>query len=471
MEAEGKKKKKFKIKAPDALVLIVALLIFCTILTYIVPTGQYDRFENPETGVMMVDPDTYHRVPRNPVSFGEMLMAIPQGMTDSASIIMFLFIIGGAFGVITKTGVLDALIGNTVKTLDGKERLVIPFILIFWALAGSYLGCSEECLAFIPIQIMLCLALGFDSIVASALGMVGVTIGYMGAQMNAFTIAIAQDIAGLPTFSGIGFRFCLWAILVISAIIYIWIYAGKIKKDPTKSPMYEEDLKSPYRNTDMKPTKLTARHKGVLAVFVGGVIFLIFGVINYGFYLDEMGAVFIFIAAASGIIGGLGLNGTVDSFIDGAHNLLYACICVGFARALTIVMTNGLMLDAVVHAITSLLMDVPHIVKAPFMFLTQALINIIMPSGSGQAVVTMPIMVPIADVLGITRQTAVLCFQLGDGLTNFVTPTSGELMAGIAIAGISWNKWVKWYWKLIVVFIIISLVATMVAAGTGYGPF
>ena len=184
-----------------------------------------------------------------------------------------------------------------------------------------------------------------------------------------------------------------------------------------------------------------------------------------------MGAVFIFIAAMSGIVGGLGLNGTVDAFIEGAHNLLYACICVGFARALTIVMTDGLMLDVVVHSITTALMNVPDIIKAPFMFVTQSIINIIMPSGSGQAVVTMPIMVPIADVLGITRQTAVLCFQLGDGLTNFVTPTSGELMAGIAIAGIGWDKWVKWYGKLIIVFIIISVIATMVAAGIGYGPF
>ena len=460
-----------KFKAPDALVLISVLLIICALLTYVVPTGEYDRYTDPETGIEMVDPDSYHEVPKNPISFGELLMSIPKGLDESATIMNFLFIIGGAFGVLQETGTLDALINKSVKKLAGRERLIIPFFLIFWALGGSILGNFEECLAFVPMQIMLCLALGFDSVVGLALGLCGVCVGYMGAVMNAFTVGIAQQIAGLPIYSGMGLRFAVWTVLLITAIIYIWVYCGKIKKDPTKSVCYEEDKCSIYREQEVEDVDFTTKHKLVFLSFLIGIGVIIYGVINYGFYVTEMGAVFICLTAVMGLLGGLGLNGTVSAFVKGAHNLLYACICVGFARALTIVMKEGMMLDVIVHSVTGVLLHVPPIIRAPFMFIVQGIINIIMPSGSGQAVVTMPIMIPIADVVGMTRQTAVLCYQMGDGLTNLFTPTGAPLMAGLAIAGISWGKWMKWFGKLFLLWTVIACAAAMVAAGIGYGPF
>ncbi|RVU54028.1 putative basic amino acid antiporter YfcC [Anaerosphaera multitolerans] len=464
-----KTKKKFK--APDALVLIFSLLIICSILTYVVPAGEYDRYVDETTGIEMVDPESYHNVEQSPVSLWQLLMSIPKGMNESAGIINFLFIIGGAFGVLQDTGTLDALINKVVKKLKGRERLIIPFFLVFWGLGGSILGNFEECLAFVPMQIMLCLALGFDSIVGLALGLCGVCVGYMGAIMNAFTVAIAQQIAGLPVYSGMGFRLVVWTVLLITAIIYIWNYAGKIKKDPTLSLMYEEDKHSKYRDQQIDDVDFTRKHIAVLLSFLVGVGVIIYGVIVHGFYITEMGAVFIALTVVMGLLGGMGLNGTVDSFVKGAHNLLYACICVGFARALTIVMADGKMLDVIVHGVTGVLKGLPAIISAPLMFVVQAIINIIMPSGSGQAVVTMPIMVPIADVLGITRQSAVLAFQMGDGLTNLFTPTGAPLMAGLAIAGISWGKWMKWFAKLFFAWTVIAIIAMMVAVSIGYGPF
>ena len=465
------KLKKIKWKAPDAIVLIFILLIISSILTYGIPAGQYDRYIDNAIGREMVNPESYHSVENSPISLWSLLMSIPKGLEQSASIINFLFIIGGAFNILQSTGAIDAFINKCVKKLQGRERLIIPFFLIFWALGGSILGNFEECLAFIPMQIMLCLALGFDSIVGLALGLCGVCVGYMGAIMNAFTIGIAQQIAGLPIYSGMGFRLITWSVMLIAAIIYIWNYAGKIKKDPTKSLMYHEDLNSKFREQKIKDVNFKKEHKLVLFIFLIGIIIIIFGVIKYEFYITEMSAVFVGLSIIMGLVGGLKLNGTVEAFIQGCHNLLYACICVGIARALTIVMTDGKMLDVIVHFATYLLNGLPNLIKAPSMFIVQSIINILIPSGSGQAVVTMPIMIPIADVIGITRQTAVLAFQMGDGITNLFTPTSASLMAGLAIAGVSWGKWMKWFGKLFLLWIIIGIIACMVATSINYGPF
>ena len=465
------KLKKIKWKAPDAIVLIFILLIISSILTYIIPAGQYDRYIDDAIGREMVNPESYHSVENSPISLWSLLMSIPKGLEQSASIINFLFIIGGAFNILQSTGAIDAFINKCVKKLQGRERLIIPFFLIFWALGGSILGNFEECLAFIPMQIMLCLALGFDSIVGLALGLCGVCVGYMGAIMNAFTIGIAQQIAGLPIYSGMGFRLITWSVMLIAAIIYIWNYAGKIKKDPTKSLMYHEDLNSKFREQKIKDVNFKKEHKLVLFIFLIGIIIIIFGVIKYEFYITEMSAVFVGLSIIMGLVGGLKLNGTVEAFIQGCHNLLYACICVGIARALTIVMTDGKMLDVIVHFATYLLNGLPNLIKAPSMFIVQSIINILIPYGSGQAVVTMPIMIPIADVIGITRQTAVLAFQMGDGITNLFTPTSASLMAGLAIAGVSWGKWMKWFGKLFLLWIIIGIIACMIATSINYGPF
>lgn len=465
------KLKKIKWKAPDAIVLIFILLIISSILTYVIPAGQYDRYIDNAIGREMVNPESYHSVENSPISLWNLLMSIPKGLEQSASIINFLFIIGGAFNILQSTGAIDAFINKCVKKLQGRERLIIPFFLIFWALGGSILGNFEECLAFIPMQIMLCLALGFDSIVGLALGLCGVCVGYMGAIMNAFTIGIAQQIAGLPIYSGMGFRLITWSVMLIAAIIYIWNYAGKIKKDPTKSLMYHEDLNSKFREQKIKDVNFKKEHKLVLFIFLIGIIIIIFGVIKYEFYITEMSAVFVGLSIIMGLVGDLKLNGTVEAFIQGCHNLLYACICVGIARALTIVMTDGKMLDVIVHFATYLLNGLPNLIKAPSMFIVQSIINILIPSGSGQAVVTMPIMIPIADVIGITRQTAVLAFQMGDGITNLFTPTSASLMAGLAIAGVSWGKWMKWFGKLFLLWIIIGIIACMIATSINYGPF
>ncbi|WP_036730377.1 YfcC family protein [Peptoniphilus mikwangii] len=467
-----KTKKQKKFKFPDALVLIVILLIVVSFATYVLPTGEYTRVLNPITEIEIVDPTSYHAIDKNPVSLWGVLQSIPRGLNESAEIINFLFIIGGTFGVLKGTGALDSLLQVALMRLKGRERLVIPIVLTFWGLGGAIVGNFEECLAFLPLQITLCLALGFDSITGVALGMCGVGIGYMGAILNPFTVATAQNIAEVPLFSGMGLRIVSFAILLIITVSYVYIYAGKIHKNPQSSLVYESDLKSPFRENELLEGEFnfTSKQKLSLLVFLLGLIALVYGVLVYEFYLGEIAAIFMAVAIICGLVGGLSLNETVDNFVKGAGNLLYAGLCVGFARAITVIMQDGNILDVIVHSFSKLVFDLPLQISAVGMFLFQSFINVFIPSGTGQAVVSMPIMTPLADVIGLTRQTAVMAFQFGDGITNLITPTSGDLMAALAIGGIVYGKWMKWIWKLLLMWYVACSLILMVATVIHYGP-
>ncbi|UTC75825.1 putative basic amino acid antiporter YfcC [Treponema sp. OMZ 792] len=466
------KVKRFKLKAPDAIVLILVLLILASIFTYVLPTGEYTRVLDSAKGVNVVDPYSYHPIERNPVSFWGILQAVPRGLNESAEIINFLLIIGGIFGILKGTGALDSVLKMAMVKLKGRERLIIPVILIFWGLGGAIIGNFEECLAFLPLHITLCLALGFDSITGVALGMCGVGVGYIGAILNPFTIITAQKIADVPILSGIELRIVSFIVLMAITIVYIYIYAGKIQKNPKLSPMYEQDLKSPYRENDLlsKDIVFTLKQKLSLAIFVLGIVVLVYGVVVHHFYLTEIAAVFVGTGILCGLAGGLSLNETVRHFVKGAENLVYAAICVGFARAITVIMMDGKILDVIVYGFSNMVQGLPLQISAVGMFVLQSFINIFIPSGTGQAVISMPIMTPLADVIGLTRQTAVLAFQFGDGITNLFTPTAGDLMAAIAIGGISYGKWFKWFWKLMGLWYIACSIILIIATIIGYGP-
>lgn len=469
--SELNKKKRFKFKAPDAIVLVLSLMIICALLTYILPAGTYDRFTDPVTGREVVDPASYHRVENTPVGPWQVLMSIHQGMNGASSVINFLFIIGGTFGVLQASGALDALIYKTTVDLKGRETLIIVFFLGFWALGGAFLGNFEEALAFIPMQIALCLALGFDSLTGVVIGICGVAIGYMGGMMNPFTLGLAQEIAGLPLYSGFGFRSVVWFVTLAITLAYVIRYTKRIQKDPTLSISYEEDKTSQYREDFTEAVDFTGRHKIILLIFVAGVAGIIYGVINHGFYLTEMSAVFILMAILMVFASEHSIDHGVKSFVKGAGNLLYACLCVGFARGLTIIMTEGNILDVIVHGTTQMLAALPAALSAPLTFVVVSIINLFIPSGSGKAVILMPILVPMADVLGITRQTIALAYHMGDGLTNIVSPANGTLMAALAMANISWNKWMKWFWKLMLIWFAIGMAACTIAVMINYGPF
>jgi uncharacterized ion transporter superfamily protein YfcC len=463
-------KKKKKLKAPDALALMVIFMILAAILTYALPAGEYNRIEDANTGRMIVDATSYHSIENTPVSGWGLLQSLPEGLNQAAYVMNFLLIIGGVFGIIEGTGALMALIGSTVKKLNGRERMIIPSILIVWGLGGALVGNFEEALAFIPLQIALSLGLGFDSLTGMAMAMLGVASGYIASIINPFNVGIAQGIAELPLFSGMWFRMIAFVLILSAAIVFLYRYAGKIQKNPELSPVYEEDKSSPYKHVDID-VEFTTRQKAVLAVFVLGIAVMVYGVVTKGYYLAEIAAIFVGIGIVAGITGGLGINAIIEHFVKGAHNLLYAALAVGFARGIVVVMTDGGILDVIVHGGATMMSALPTMFGGVGMFTLQSVINFLVPSGSGQAAVTMPIMAPIADVIGITRQTAVLAFQFGDGLTNLVTPLSGAFMAALSLCKISWGKWLKWFMPLLITWFLICSALLVIAVKIEYGPF
>lgn len=472
MEKDIKKQEKKKVfKMPSALVLLVFIILLAAIASYLVPAGVFDRVEDPATGRLVVDATTYHHTDQNPIGFFELFLAIPAGMQQSASIIFFLLIIGGAFRIMQATGAIDVGMGTVVKKMAGKETLLIPVVMFIFSLGGAFIANAEEVLAFMPLMVSICIAMGFDSITGTAILLLGAGAGFASGITNAFTVGVAQGIAGLPLFSGMGLRVAAYFALTSVTIIYVYLYAKKIKKDPSLSSMHEQDKHLSF-NIDLDNLPVfTTRHKLVLLTFLLGVVALVFGVIKFGFYIDELAAIFLIVGLVAGYAGGLKGDQIAEEFVKGCGDLLFAGVIIGFSRATTVILTNANVMDTIINGMAGVLKVFPTTVSAVGMFVVQDIFNIIVPSGSGQAAITMPIMAPLADVIGLTRQTAVLAYQFGDAFTNVLTPTSGYFMAAIAMSNISWNKWAKWFLPLFGIWCLIAAIFLIVAVQIGYGPF
>jgi uncharacterized ion transporter superfamily protein YfcC len=463
-------KKKKKLVMPSALVLLVFIIVVSAIATYFVPAGVFNRVIDSE-GREVVDPTSFHYVEQNPVGLFELFLSIPIGIQECGNIISFLLIIGGAFRIMQKTGAVDVGMGTMVKKMSGRETLIIPVIMFIFSLGGAFLANAEEVLAFIPLVVTICVAMGFDSITGTAMLLLGAGAGFSSGITNAFTVGVAQGIAGLPLFSGIELRFVVYAVLTLVTIAYVYSYAKKIKKNPKLSSMYEEDRNMAININLNNLPEFTTRHKLVLLSFAASVVAIVFGVIKFNFYIDELSGVFLILSLVAGILGGLKAEEIADEFIKGAGDLLYAGIIIGFSRATTIVLTNANIMDTIINAMAGVLDGLPSIVSAVGMFVVQSLFNILVPSGSGSAAVTMPIMAPLGDMIGVTRQTTVLAYQFGDAFMNVISPTTGFFMAALAMNKISWNKWVKWFLPLFVVWCLIAAVFLIIAVQIGYGPF
>lgn len=464
-----KGKKRFKIPHTYALLFFVIILV--AVLTYMVPAGEFDRAEDPATGRIFVVPDSYHEVENNPLSFFETFKAIPAGMEKSGYIIFFVLMIGGSFGILQATGAIDSGIMEVVKKMKGKEKAIIPVVMIIFSLAGAILGSAEELLPFYPIIISLALALGFDTLTGTAMVLLGAGAGFAGAFLNPFTVGIAQGIAGLPLFSGIGFRLIAYVSILSVGIIYVYRYANKIQKNPELSVTYEEDKFKHEEFKLVETSEFTVRHKLVMSVLVIGLAILAFGVVKLGFYITELTAMFLIIGIVAGVVGGLSIDKIAEKFVDGAQGLVYGALVIGLATSIMVVMQEGRIMDTIIYSLANLVEGLPPTLSGVGMFVVQSFLNVVIPSGSGQAAASMPIMAPMADLVGISRQTAVLAFQFGDGFSNVINPTSGYFMAAIAIGGIKWEKWAKWMLPLFLIWSFMGAVLIFVSVLINYGPF
>lgn len=463
-----------RVRMPHTYVLLFSFIIIAAILSWIVPAGEFERVMVGEREI--INPDSFAHVASNPQGIFEVLKSIPRGFARTQGISYFLFVTGGSFLIINKTGMIESALSRIVSSLKGKEALVIPVVVLIMGLAGSTIGLSEETIVFIALGVSLARAIGYDSLIGVGMIGLGAGVGFTSGFMNPFSVGVAQSIAELPLFSGIELRLVLFTVLWIVTSLYLIIYGKRVKADLTNSIVYDEEMKA--RNhadfQDLNTTEnieFTTKQKIIAAVFVGGFVVIAYGVMSLGWFITEIGAVFLGMGLISGLIYGMRPGDLADNFIEGAKDMMYAALIVGLAQSLVIIMEDAMILDTLINGLTGAISNLPSVLSAAGMYVVQIIINFFISSGSGQAAVTMPIMVPLADALDVTRQTAVLSYQLGNGFLDSIMPMSGILMAQLAIADIPYKKWVKFAMPLMGIWLAIGLVFIIFAQLVGYGPF
>ena len=456
-----KQKIKFKFKVPNTYLLIFSLLVIIAIMTWIIPGGKYERAVID--GKEVVVQNSFKYVDSNPQGFFALFIAPIKGFVEAGLIIGFILIVGGAFNVLARTKAIDSLITKLAKAHKNSKTLrtmFIPVLIGMFSLGGATFGMNEEIIPFVLIIVPICLALGYDSIIGVAIPLVGAHVGFASAFLNPFNVGIAQGIAEVPLFSGIGYRVICWIISTLVAIFFMIYYVKKISKNPEKSPTYTEDNErrknEHFDHIYNNDNHFSLKHKLVLLTFVLSLIMLVIGVVEFQWFIEEIAAMFFIMGIVVGIIGGLKSEELIKGFIEGAKDLVGTAFIVALARATLVISRDGQIIDTILYGLSPFIQSSSPVFASQKMFIVQAIINFFVHSGSGQAALTMPIMAPLSDLAGVTRQTAILAFQLGE-YTNIIIPTSAVTMGALSMAKVPWDKWAKWVFPLLIIFFVLGL--------------
>ncbi len=428
------------------------IIVVVAVCTYIVPAGQYQYIET-EAGTM-VDPESFQYVDQSPVNPFRLFVAIQAGFIDGAQVIFL--ILFGYFWVysVLQTGAFTAMINKLLSSKAKDSKLFVPICMIVFALAGSTYGEMETVYGLIPIFVALAIALGYDALVGMCMSGMAVAVGFASATTNPFTIGIAQSYAELPMFSGLLYRWIIFFVFVGVSIIFVMRYANKIKKDPTKSLLYGMDF-SAFKVDTESHTEFTTKHKILMLGMVVTVATIVYGSLQLDWYINEMAGVFIISGIISSIIGGKGPEGIASDLIASISEMTVAVVVVGLSRCILVIMSEGMIIDSVIHGMSTLQDGLPTWATSEMMLVVQNLLNFFIPSGSGQAAAIMPIMTPLADLTGVNRQIAVLAYQFGDGYSNLIWPTAAcAIMCGIA--KIPMGKWYRFFLPLFGIMFILE---------------
>ena len=468
------------------------MVIAAAILTMIVPVGVFTATQEAENGKTVLDPSSYTNLfieddgvlkadlcgttHRKPIAlfkpFGGMgvLNYVFEGLTSGSKwgtavgIIAFILIAGGSFGVVLRTGAVENGILTMIRKTKGKESLLLPLLFLLFSLGGAIFGMGEEAIPFAMIIVPIVIAMGYDAVTGILITYAATQIGFATSWMNPFSVAIAQGVAGVPLMSGAGFRIFMWVFFTVLGIVFTWFYAKRIKKNPLKSVSYDSDryFREDFEAREMENREFTIGHILVLLTVLAAVIWVVWGVVGYGvgngYYIPSIATVFFIMGLVTAIIAGIfKLNGmtfndSADAFRKGAADLVGAALIVGMAKGIILVLGGDdtgtpNVLNTILYGMGSVLSGLPEVLSAWFMYLFQSIFNFFVVSGSGQAALTMPLMAPLAEIVGVTKQVAVLAFQLGDGFTNLIVPTSGCLMGVLGVARLDWGNWVKFQIK------------------------
>ncbi|MFT7680540.1 MAG: putative ion transporter superfamily protein YfcC [Planctomycetota bacterium] len=447
-----------KSRFPDSLVLIFGIVVLAHLSTYLLPAGEFER----EGRTVLAG--TYKVIEADPLPWHAFLTLIPKGLSKAADIIFFVFVIGGVIGVLRATGAIDGLIGGAIRRFEKKPLLLLAGMTTLFAVGSSTIGMAEEYMPFVPILVAMCIAMKFDAIVALGIVYIGAGLGYGCAVLNPFTVMIAKEIAGLPPNSGMLLRWGLLALLLPVAIHHLWRYASKIKADPSRSLVagidYSEGFELP------KDTRLTSSHVLILSLLVAMIGVFIWGVQAHDWYLTELMALFLGLALVSGALARMSPNAIAQRFTAGAAEMTSTALLIGFARTIEVVLSEAHVIDTVVNGVAGSLDQLGTQGAALGMLGVQSVCNALIPSGSGQAYVTMPLMAPISDLTGVGRETAVLAYQFGDGFTNMLVPTNALLMGMLALGKIPYTAWLRFVLPLLIKIFLIASVVLLITAGS-----
>lgn len=521
-------------KVPHTYVIVFAIIIIAAIMTWFIPPGKYIEVKTEKEGISKTEMVFYYQkdLPIEHQSKVEpkkqtwqVFSALFKGFVKQSNIIIFILMIGGAFWIMNQSKAIDIgifaflkftkkLEHNRLLKSIGVDNIIIVLVMVMFSIFGAVFGMSEETIAFAIILIPLAISMGYDSIIGVCMVYIAAHLGFAGAILNPFTIGIAQGLADIPLFSGIEYRIFSWVIINLLGIVFVLLYARKIRKNPKSSPVYNED--EYWRKREQADSDDIKYYTPKIAWFVYGIIvaalaifaylypvsnlvignssyeisiipalaiiflvigffslrksvhffillllaytilFLIVGVMGYGWYVMEIATLFM----ALGIASGISINKSADEiaklFLEGVKDILSAAIIVGLAGGIIVVLEDGGIIDSILYGLSKAMGNFGNIASVGVMYLIQTIINIVIPSGSAKAAITMPIMAPFSDLIGISRQATVMAFQFGDGFTNMITPTSGVLIAVLGVARIPYHKWVKWVWPLILMVVILG---------------
>lgn len=457
-----------RFRVPHTLVLLLGMMVVALIATWIVPQGFFET-KTLESGRQMVIAGTYQVVEeRHYLTPWDLLKAIPRAFAAAQDVIFFVLIVGGVLAIARATGTVDALIGRLLeKHGQFPERLIFMVVFCF-AIASSSIGTAGEYIPFVIILVALCKAMKLDAMTAVGMVVAGYGIGYGVSAFNPFTVLIAQQIAEVPVYSGIELRFAIFLPFVLIGFHHVWSYAKRVKADPKQSMMLDVPCPLQGQQAPSYPT-LNGRHKLILGSFVVALGIAVYGIAQLGWYLYELGGVFIAWGVFTAIIGKLNADDTAKQFINGVSDLVTTAVLIGVARGIALILDDGQILHTLVHGMSLPLSYVPAEVSASGMFIMQSVLNFFIPSGSGQAYVTMPLMAPLGDLVGVTRQVSVLAYQFGDGFSNMIIPTNAVLMGILGMAGVPYGHWFRFCLPLMIKLTIAACITLSLAVMFGYG--
>ncbi|ERL16106.1 YfcC family protein [Acidaminococcus sp. BV3L6] len=460
-----------KVSFPHTFVIIFVMIVIAVGLTWVVPAGTYD-FVKSASGRKVVDPATFHYIQSASVNPLLIPLYIIKSFSKRIDLMMVIFMAGSAFHVVTKTGALQAILAKGAKRFSNRLEVFIPVLTLIFGLICTTQGVNTF-IPFAPVMVMLAMAMGLDSITGEAIMVLGGAIGFSTGTFNMFTTVVAQDIAELPAYSGLWYRAVCFVVFYIVTNWYLIRYAKKIKKNPTMSPMFDldQEMKAEEATMDLEAaSELTGRMLAPLVLLVIAFAVIIYGAIVLKWGMAHMAAMFLTYSVVADLMIGTPVNTVCKDILDGSKQMLGAAFIIGMATAISGIMDAGKITYTIVHATSELLSGLPPIIIAPGMVLANTLINLFLTSGSGQAVAVMPILIPLADVLCVTRQTTVLAFNFGDGFCNFILPTSTALMGTLSVTNIPYDRWMRFMWKLFLIWLVTGCVMTLIAQMIHLGP-